>query len=308
MTVQFRQRTASAAPAGPAEAAVLTRASGRPELRRVRTGRRRTEMVVRSAAHMTVRQPAPWTFFAAGSAHRAAARGSTDAVVGDHCKLRARDHVHVRRLTVAPMPPLPRDALHALARLGDDPDDERAVSRFQQALRPLCRPARDAEPVRVSVHLPPGRPTVVTESSGGVVTDRTHVNAKYGYVVDESVLQLPDLLVRSRDLAKAYADAVADPRRDRAVLARLVSETGRADDRELLAAARGLPTEATTVLALFGVLTTEHATVDDRIRASFTVCGASARRGQVLAGLDAVRRDVRRTGSAAAGALFRRRR
>jgi len=225
--------------------------------------------------------------------------GSTSVVLGDFCVLRERDHYHVRRLTVAPMPVLPPRAVAALARVAANPADESAVSAFQHAIRPLSEPAaRVAEPGQVRVHLPANCRRVVDDSVGVVVGDCARVNAEHRYVLDESVLHLPDLLVRSRGLVRAYARAVAEPGAgERAFLARLVHEAGRSSDRELLAAAGGRAEEETTLFELFGVVEVEHAAgatvgVDNQIISSFTVVNPSARTPRVLKHLDAVRARV----------------
>jgi hypothetical protein len=292
------------APAGPLDTSRTWSARPAPapltgspvdRVRQVPRPDRPADLTVRAPSHQAVRT-APWTFVAAGAAHQVRIADSTSVVLGDSCVLRERDHYHVRRLTVAPMPVLPPAAVAALARLAADPADESAVSTFQAALLPLCEPAaRVREPGQVRVHLPANCRRVVDHSVGVVVGDCARVNAEHRYVLDESVLHLPELLVRSRGLVRAYARAVAEPGAgERAFLARLVHEAGGSSADQVLAAARGTPAEETTLFALFGVLTVDGGSgvmvgVDNEIRSSFTVVPPSARAARVLTGLPGVR-------------------
>jgi hypothetical protein len=197
-------------------------------------------------------------------AHTVHAQQSTAVVTANDCALRSVDHYHVHRVSVSFDRLLLSDdrVRDELARLVLKPADAQRIKAFQRALQRVS--TTDSNQPNTPASIPLHRSYVHTVTDNTVVLrgDRSRLNLRSRYVVEEAELPIVDLLAQDPALIQSFAEALAAPAaapQTGAFLRDLLRAGGRTDDLALLAYASDLPTPDTWLFSLFGVARVDQA-------------------------------------------------
>jgi hypothetical protein len=285
---------ATPSPGGPAETFAMEGPVGDRPVARVTPQLFPATLEVAAPSHGRAHVPVLARFFPAHTVH---ARRSTAVVAGDHCQLKSVDHYHVHRLSLSLDPLLkPGSAGHAALQKLLANRAESGFAQFRRSMQDIAyspehRETRASVPVREDPH------TVATSSGSVQMGDGSHTSVTTHYLVDESELQIVELLARDRDLARSLVKAVDEPEpgaATRAFLRDAARSAGRTDDLALLDQCTGLRVQGTSIYWLFGVDAVSGASAvmvgkDNELRTGMRVDRGGLSRSTLLADLGRAR-------------------
>jgi len=189
-------------------------------------------------------------------AHTVHAKDCDTVVDGNECTLTAKDHYHIRAVSVSfgrLLEPgsAENSALKVLMRNPTGP----GVHYFQLAMRRLTGMAEQGD-TRADL---PVKSTHLTLASGSSVVqqrDGSRLNVTTHYVIEQSELPIAELFAKDRSLVKAFADAIREPElgpAGEAFCRAALGSAGRVDELALLDHSTELRGTRTSVRGLFGV-------------------------------------------------------
>jgi hypothetical protein len=230
-------------------------------------------------------------------AHTVHAKDCTTVVDGNDCTLTAKDHYHVRSVSVSfgklAETGSPENA--ALQRLIENPTDK-GSAQFQKAMS-QCIDAPEHGDTQTSL---PVRSTHVTLASGAKVVhqgDGSHINVTTHYVVEQSELSIAELCATDRAVVHALVNVIRAPEpgaaRDKFARAALAS-AGHVDELALLDHSTQLHGASTSIRGLFGVDAVKHAPAvlvgtDNMLKTDMRLSRGRSTLDGGLAGLDHIR-------------------
>ena len=257
---------------------------------------------VASPSHGEVRVTGLARWFPAHTVH---AKDCTTVIDGNDCTLTAKDHYHVRSVSVSfgklAEAGSPENA--ALRRLIENPTD-RGAAQFQKAMR-QCIDAPAYGDTQTSL---PVTSTHVTLASGAAIVhqgDGSSVDVTTHYVVEQSELSIAELCATDRAVVDALVNVIREPEpgaaRDKFASAALRS-AGHVDELALLDHSTELHGASTSVRGLFGVDAVKHASAvlvgtDNMLKTDMRLSRGRSTLGGGLADLDHIRNlaaEVRR--------------
>ena len=178
-----------------------------------------------------------------------------NVIVGDHCTLRQTEHHHFDRVSVTTKGVFDQKRVRrALADLVAHPRSARRDVAFRRALAKTLRTHEAAEPT--DLPLAARHTDVITRSGVVQVGAHSELATETPVYVRETLLPLAELLVGSRQLRRAFVEALRDPSATgsptRTFLAQMLKQARCTDHLQLLSHAAESGVYDASVFGLFG--------------------------------------------------------
>lgn len=188
-------------------------------------------------------------------AHIVHATRADNVIVGDHCTLRQTEHHHFDRVSVTTQDVFDNKRVRrTLADLVAHPKSAGRDVAFRRALAKTLRTREAAQPT--DLPLAARHTDVITRSGVVQVGSHAELTTETPVHVRETLLPLAELLVESRQLRRAFVEALRDPNATgsptRAFLAQMLKQARCTDHLRLLSHAAESGVYDASVFGLFG--------------------------------------------------------